>query len=58
MQSTQSSCPLETFKIPVPKCDSIFDPQCEGITEIPFTRAKYDKTSGHGINLPREQVVI
>lgn len=56
MQSTQISCPLEVHKIPVPRCDPIFDAQCEGKTEIPFIRAKYDKSTGHGLNSPREQV--
>uniref|UniRef100_A0AC35FZC6 NAD(P)H oxidase (H2O2-forming) n=1 Tax=Panagrolaimus sp. PS1159 TaxID=55785 RepID=A0AC35FZC6_9BILA len=56
MHSTQNSCPLEMLKIPVPKCDEVFDKECEGKTEIPFSRAKYDKTTGHGLNSPREQV--
>ncbi|CAD5221006.1 unnamed protein product [Bursaphelenchus xylophilus] len=56
MQSTQISCPLEMHKIPVPKCDTVFDSHCKGETQIPFTRAKYDKTTGHGLNSPREQV--
>jgi dual oxidase len=43
-------------KIPVPKCDPVFDKNCEGRTEIPFTRAKYDKQTGHGLNSPREQI--
>jgi dual oxidase len=56
MQSTQISCPLEMHKIPVPRCDAVFDQECKGKTEIPFVRAKYDKTTGHGLNSPREQV--
>ncbi|GMS90381.1 hypothetical protein PENTCL1PPCAC_12556, partial [Pristionchus entomophagus] len=56
MHSTQISCPLEQIKIQVPKCDIVFDKECEGKTEIPFTRAKYDKHTGHGFNSPREQV--
>lgn len=56
MQSTQISCPLEVHKIPVPRCDPVFDAQCEGKTEIPFIRAKYDKNTGQGLNSPREQV--
>ncbi|GMT20614.1 hypothetical protein PFISCL1PPCAC_11911, partial [Pristionchus fissidentatus] len=56
MHSTQISCPLEQIKIQVPKCDAVFDKECEGKTEIPFTRAKYDKHTGHGFNAPREQV--
>ncbi|KAI3410341.1 BLI-3 blue-light-inducible Bli-3 protein [Globodera pallida] len=56
MQSTQNSCPLEMHKIPVERCDPVFDKACEGKTDIPFTRAKYDKTTGHGLNSPREQI--
>ncbi|KHN77089.1 Dual oxidase 1 [Toxocara canis] len=56
MQSTQISCPLEMHKIAVPRCDAVFDANCEGNTEIPFVRAKYDKQTGHGFNSPREQV--
>ncbi|CAG9535166.1 unnamed protein product [Cercopithifilaria johnstoni] len=56
MQSNLISCPLEMHKIPVPRCDAVFDAQCMGKTEIPFVRAKYDKNTGHGFNVPREQV--
>lgn len=56
MQSTLVGCPLEMHKIPVPCCDAVFDAQCMGKTEIPFIRAKYDKNTGHGFNVPREQV--
>jgi dual oxidase len=56
LQATQISCPLEMHKIPVTKCDPAFDPNCEGLTMIPFTRAKYDKETGRGFNVPREQV--
>uniref|UniRef100_A0A1I8ARM6 NAD(P)H oxidase (H2O2-forming) n=1 Tax=Steinernema glaseri TaxID=37863 RepID=A0A1I8ARM6_9BILA len=56
LQSTQISCPLEMHKIPVPRCDPIFDAECAGRTEMPFIRAKYDKHTGHGFNSPREQV--
>ncbi|PIO73714.1 heme peroxidase [Teladorsagia circumcincta] len=53
--STQTSCPLEIMKIPVPPGDPVYDIDGTG-TEIPFTRAKYDKESGQGFNSPREQV--
>ncbi|EGT51247.1 hypothetical protein CAEBREN_24129 [Caenorhabditis brenneri] len=56
MQSNGVSCPLETLKIQVPLCDSVFDKECQGKTEIPFTRAKYDKATGNGLNSPREQI--
>ncbi|CAB3410873.1 unnamed protein product [Caenorhabditis bovis] len=56
MQSNGVSCPLEVLNIPVPKCDEVFDKHCEGKTEIPFTRAKYDKSTGNGLNSPREQI--
>ncbi|WKX98615.1 hypothetical protein Q1695_013921 [Nippostrongylus brasiliensis] len=53
--STQTGCPLEVMKIPVPPGDPVYDINGEG-TDIPFTRAKYDKQSGQGFNSPREQV--
>lgn len=56
MQSSLVSCPLEMNKIPVPRCDAVFDANCMGKTEIPFIRTKYDKNTGHGFNAPREQV--
>uniref|UniRef100_A0A8R1HUD4 Uncharacterized protein n=1 Tax=Caenorhabditis japonica TaxID=281687 RepID=A0A8R1HUD4_CAEJA len=56
MQSNGVSCPLEILKIRVPLCDNVFDKECEGKTEIPFTRAKYDKRTGSGLNSPREQI--
>uniref|UniRef100_A0A914V6A1 Uncharacterized protein n=1 Tax=Plectus sambesii TaxID=2011161 RepID=A0A914V6A1_9BILA len=56
LQATQISCPLEMHKIPVTKCDPVFDRDCEGQTMIPFTRAKYDMDTGRGFNVPREQL--
>lgn len=74
MASTQTSCPLEIMKIPVPPGDSVGTKKWQEVfeflrrariqvydidgtgTEIPFTRAKYDKQSGQGFNSPREQV--
>ncbi|VDM68320.1 unnamed protein product, partial [Strongylus vulgaris] len=55
MASTATSCPLEIMKIPVPAGDPVYDIDGTG-TEIPFTRAKYDKQTGQGFNSPREQV--
>ncbi|KAK6052506.1 hypothetical protein COOONC_09988, partial [Cooperia oncophora] len=43
------------MKIPVPPGDPVYDINGMG-TDIPFTRAKYDKESGQGFNSPREQV--
>uniref|UniRef100_A0A0K0DSC4 NAD(P)H oxidase (H2O2-forming) n=1 Tax=Strongyloides stercoralis TaxID=6248 RepID=A0A0K0DSC4_STRER len=56
MQSSQTGCPLENIPIPVEQCDSVFDPSCEGKTNIPFMRTKYDTETGHGLNSPREQI--
>ncbi|KIH52318.1 hypothetical protein ANCDUO_17582, partial [Ancylostoma duodenale] len=55
MASTATSCPLEIMKIPVPPGDPVYDIDGTG-TNIPFTRAKYDKQTGQGFNSPREQV--
>ncbi|CAI5438989.1 unnamed protein product [Caenorhabditis angaria] len=56
MKSNGVSCPLETLRIPVPKYDEVFDKKGEDNTEIPFIRAKYDKSTGNGLNSPREQI--
>ena len=56
MQSSESSCPLEMHKIPVPACDSVFDPDCSSKRMMPFTRARYDKSTGGGFNSAREQL--
>ncbi|KHJ44189.1 hypothetical protein D918_05540 [Trichuris suis] len=56
LQSTEVSCPLEMHHIAVEKCDPIFDAKCTGKTKIPFLRAQYDKSTGQGINNPREQI--
>ncbi|KAK6741023.1 hypothetical protein RB195_009088 [Necator americanus] len=55
MASTATSCPLEIMKIPVPPGDPVYDIDGTG-TNMPFTRAKYDKQTGQGFNSPREQV--
>ncbi|PIO73712.1 hypothetical protein TELCIR_04307 [Teladorsagia circumcincta] len=53
--STETSCPLEIVKIPVAVDDKAFNGNGT-VTGIPFTRGKYDKTTGKGFDCPREQV--
>jgi peroxidase len=52
MFSPNSFEPSDTYNIPIPKCDSFFDPTCTGTKTIPFWRTK--ATEGTGINSPRE----
>uniref|UniRef100_A0A5S6QR67 NAD(P)H oxidase (H2O2-forming) n=1 Tax=Trichuris muris TaxID=70415 RepID=A0A5S6QR67_TRIMR len=56
LQSTEVSCPMEMHHIAVEKCDPVFDTKCTGKTKIPFLRTQYDKSTGQGINNPREQI--
>nr|CDJ90016.1 Haem peroxidase domain containing protein [Haemonchus contortus] len=55
--STQTGCPIEIIKIPVSVGDPAFDVNGT-VSGIPFTRAKYDKTTGKGFDCPREQKII
>ena len=43
-------------RIPIEKCDEMYDPECKGDVFMPFTRANYDKNTGQSPNSPREQV--
>mmetsp|Transcript_5020 Transcript_5020/g.8338 ORF Transcript_5020/g.8338 Transcript_5020/m.8338 type:complete len:1579 (-) Transcript_5020:342-5078(-) len=49
-------CPPELFFVPIPKCDPIFDPGCEGTKILPYRREAYDPETGHHLNNPREQI--
>nr|CDJ85026.1 Haem peroxidase domain containing protein [Haemonchus contortus] len=53
--STQTGCPIEIIKIPVSVGDPAFDVNGT-VSGIPFTRAKYDKSTGKGFDCPREQL--
>ncbi|KAK6013565.1 heme peroxidase, partial [Ostertagia ostertagi] len=55
--STETSCPLEIVKIPVAIDDEAFNGNGT-VTGIPFTRGKYDKTTGKGFDCPREQDIV
>ncbi|CAH1775162.1 unnamed protein product [Owenia fusiformis] len=54
--SEESTCPIELIKVPVPKCDSDFDPDCEGDKTLPFLRSSYDQKTGMSPNRPRRQL--
>ena len=43
-------------RIPIEKCDEMYDPDCKGDAFMPFHRAIYDKNTGQSPNSPREQV--
>lgn len=54
--ASESGCPIEHHRIPVDKCDHMYDPECNGAKYMPFLRAAYDRTTGQSPNTPREQV--
>ncbi len=47
---------LEPNDIPVPTCESIFDPTCTGIETIRMFRSKSDPATGTAINNPRKTI--
>jgi peroxidase len=41
MTLTPIAVPTETFNIPVPACDPVFDPNCTGTATLPFSRSTF-----------------
>ena len=56
LMASELGCPIEMHRIPIEKCDEMYDPECKGDTFMPFHRASYDKDTGQSPNTPREQV--
>lgn len=56
LMASEPGCPIEMHHIEIPKCDPMYDVECEGGRSMPFHRAHYDATTGQSPNLPREQV--
>lgn len=56
--ASESGCPIEHHRIPVDKCDHMYDPECNGAKYMPFLRAAYDRNTGQSPNSPREQVSL
>jgi dual oxidase len=56
LMASESGCPIEVHKIPIEKCDEMYDKECRGDKYIPFHRAGYDKNTGQSPNSPREQL--
>ncbi len=56
MSVSDPGCPLEVSDVKVPKGDPTFDPKETDSVFLPFTRAKYDRSTGLGPNNPRIQV--
>lgn len=56
VMASESGCPIEHHRIPVDKCDHMYDPECKGSKYMPFLRAAYDRNTGQSPNSPREQV--
>ncbi|KAH9629503.1 hypothetical protein HF086_015833 [Spodoptera exigua] len=56
VMASESGCPIEHHRIPVDKCDHMYDPECNGAKYMPFLRAAYDRNTGQSPNSPREQI--
>jgi dual oxidase len=56
LMASENGCPLEIHSIEIDKCDEMYDQDCQGVTYMPFYRAKYDPQTGQSPNSPREQV--
>lgn len=46
MTLTRVGNPPESFNIPVPQCDPIFDPKCKGTVMLPFKRSSFSMVDG------------
>jgi dual oxidase len=55
LMASEHGCPIEMHRIPIEKCDEMYDEQCDGQTFMPFHRAHYDSRTGQSPNSPREQ---
>ena len=55
LMASEAGCPIEMHKIPIEKCDDMYDAECTGNKFMPFHRANYDKKTGQSPNTPREQ---
>lgn len=58
VMASESGCPIEHHRIPVDKCDHMYDSECQGAKYMPFLRAAYDRNTGQSPNSPREQVSL
>lgn len=56
LMASEHGCPIEMHKIPIEKCDEMFDENCTGESSMPFHRANYDRRTGQSPNSPREQM--
>ncbi|KAK3875439.1 hypothetical protein Pcinc_019696 [Petrolisthes cinctipes] len=56
LQASEAGCPIELHKIPIERCDEMYDKQCLGDRFMPFNRAGYDYSTGQSPNNPREQL--
>ena len=53
---TGLASPAEPFDIPIPAGDPYFDPMNTGTQIMPFSRSKYDTSTGTGLGNPRQQI--
>lgn len=57
LMASEHGCPIEMHRIPIEKCDEMYDANCTGNVYMPFQRAGYDGSTGQSPNSPREQVI-
>ncbi|CAG0891147.1 unnamed protein product [Darwinula stevensoni] len=56
LMASEPGCPIELQRIPIEKCDEMYDKDCQGDQWMPFHRAWYDDRTGQSPNCPREQM--
>ncbi|CAG0912911.1 unnamed protein product, partial [Notodromas monacha] len=56
LMASEAGCPIEMHRIPIEKCDEMYDKDCRGDKWMPFHRAWYDIKTGQSPNSPREQI--
>ncbi|KAG0414764.1 hypothetical protein HPB47_008047, partial [Ixodes persulcatus] len=55
LMASEPGCPIEFHRIPISRCDEMYDSKCTGQRYMPFHRAHYDVKTGQSPNNPREQ---
>ncbi|XP_078388337.1 dual oxidase 2-like [Cetorhinus maximus] len=56
LDTRHPACPPEFFDVPIPRGDSVFDPNGTENVRLLFQRSGWDSRSGHSPNNPRIQV--
>ena len=56
LMASELGCPIEMHRIPIEKCDEMYDPECKGDTFMPFHRALYDKDTNQSLNMYAQRI--